>query len=55
MRHGIIRKRSNLYVIGVPKGEERWNGTEAIFEDVMAMNFFKTDERSIKLQFQEAL
>lgn len=49
MRRVIIKKRSNLYVIGVPKGEERWNGTEAIFEDIMAMNFFKTDERCIKL------
>lgn len=41
MRRGLIKERSNLYVIGVPKGQAGWNGTEAIFEEVMAMNFSK--------------
>lgn len=35
------KEKVKLYVIGVPKGEETWNGTKAGFEEVMAMNFSK--------------
>ena len=33
--------RSNLCVIGIPKGKEKWNCSEAISEDLMAEDFSK--------------
>lgn len=41
MRCREIGKRSNLYIIRVPKREERENRAEAIFEEIMAMHFPK--------------
>ena len=32
-------KCTNIYIIGVPEGEEREKGTEKIFEEIIAKNF----------------
>ena len=40
-RCGVIGKRSNLYIIGVPKREERETREEAMFEEIMAEEFLK--------------
>ena len=34
-----IVKNTNIYIIGVPEGEEREKGTEKIFQEVIAENF----------------
>lgn len=41
MRCGVTGKRSNLYIIGVPKREERENREKAMFEEMMAEDFPK--------------
>lgn len=51
LKHG---KRSNPYVIGVPKREKNENMTVAIFEKAMAENF-TTQMKDIKPQTEEAL
>lgn len=33
-------KHSNIYIIEVSKGKEREMGTETLFEEIMAENFF---------------
>lgn len=38
-------KRSNLHVIVVPKKEERKNVAEVTFQETMAENFPKLEER----------
>ena len=30
---------ANIYIIGVPEGEEREKGMENLFEEIMAINF----------------
>ena len=32
-------KKANLCIIGIPEGEEKENGIENIFEEIMAKNF----------------
>ena len=47
-------KQSDTSIIGVTCGEEKKNGTEAIFEKIMAENFPKPPEE-VKPQIQEVL
>ena len=32
-------KHDNLYIIGIPEGEEREKGIKNVFEEIMAKNF----------------
>lgn len=32
---------SDIFVVGVPEGEERRNGAEAMFEETMSKSFLK--------------
>ena len=50
MRCGITGKRSNLYIIGVPKREERENREKAMFEEMMAEDFPKRKKAISRLQ-----
>ena len=42
-------KCTNMHIIGVPEGEEREQGTEKIFEEIIAENFL-TWERNHSLK-----
>ena len=46
-------KCTNIYIIGVPEGEEREKGTEKIFEEVIAKNFPNMGKEPLT-QIQEA-
>ena len=43
-------KRANLYIIGIPEGEEKEKGIGNIFEEMMAENFPKLKKTGIKIQ-----
>ena len=46
--HGI--KYANLWIIGIPEGEEKENGIENIFEEIVAEKFTNIKETYIKIQ-----
>ena len=46
-------KRSNIRIIGIPKGVEKNRGLEEIFEQIVAVNFPNL-ERETKIRVQEA-
>uniref|UniRef100_A0A8D1GWR4 L1 transposable element RRM domain-containing protein n=1 Tax=Sus scrofa TaxID=9823 RepID=A0A8D1GWR4_PIG len=41
---------ANLRIIGIPEGEEKENGIENIFEEIMAENFSNLKHTDIKIQ-----
>ena len=41
---------ANLCIIGIPEGEEKENGIENIFEEIIAGNFPNLKETDIKIQ-----
>ena len=41
---------ANLRIIGIPEGEEKENGIENIFEEIMAENFPNLKHTCIKIQ-----
>ena len=43
-------KQANLHIIGIPEGEEKENGIETIFEEIMAENFANLKETDIKIK-----
>ena len=43
-------KWANLWIIGIPKGEEKEKGIENIFEEIVAENFPNLKETDIKIQ-----
>uniref|UniRef100_A0A8D0IK33 L1 transposable element RRM domain-containing protein n=1 Tax=Sus scrofa TaxID=9823 RepID=A0A8D0IK33_PIG len=43
-------KRANIYIIGIPEGEENEKGIENTFEEIMAGNFPNIKETDIKIQ-----
>ena len=46
-------KRTNIWIIGVPEEEEKRNGTEKIYEEILVENF-PNMEKDIVNQIQEA-
>ena len=46
-------KHTNIYIIGVPGGEEREKGTEKIFQEIKAENFPNIRKKQLT-QIQEA-
>ena len=46
-------KHTNIRIIGVPEGEEREEGTEKIFQEIIAENFPNMGKESLT-QIQEA-
>ena len=46
-------KRNNVQIIGIPEGEEKEQGLEALFEKIMTENFSNL-EREKNMQIQEA-
>ena len=46
-------KCNNIWVIGIPEGEEKEQGIETLFEKIMAENFPNLERRKTK-QVQEA-
>ena len=44
---------TNIYIIGLPEGEEREKRAEILFEEIMAENFPKLEEET-DIQIQEA-
>ena len=47
------RKRTNIWTMGVPEEEEKQNGSEKIFEEIIVENF-PNMEKEIASQVQEA-
>ena len=43
-------QQANLHIIGIPEGEEKENGIENIFEEIMAEKFPNLKETDIKIQ-----
>ena len=43
-------KWANIHIIGIPEGEEKENGIENIFEEIMAQNFPNLKETDIKIK-----
>uniref|UniRef100_A0A8D1WDQ2 L1 transposable element RRM domain-containing protein n=1 Tax=Sus scrofa TaxID=9823 RepID=A0A8D1WDQ2_PIG len=43
-------KQANLYIIGIPEGEEKGKEIENIFEEIMAENFPNLKDTDIKIQ-----
>ena len=46
-------KHTNIHIIGVPEGEEREEGPEKIFEDII-VKYFPNMVKEIVIQIQEA-
>ena len=46
-------KRTNIHIIGVPEGEEREEGLEKLFEEIIVENFPNMG-KEIATQVQEA-
>lgn len=47
-----LPKHSNTHVTGIPKGEDKVNGTGAVFKEIMAKNIFSNVMEYTNLQIK---
>lgn len=51
----IFLRKSNIWLIGIPAGEDKENGVQAIFKDIMNKNFLELMMKDMNSQIKEAL